>query len=451
MVRYSTARSDDAAVDSLRDGARPLAGWDDEAAALSEISDASIVLLGESTHGTHDFYDARARLTRLLIEKHGFSAVAIEGDWPDAHHVHRYVQLAEGAESPAEALAGFERFPTWMWRNTSVAEFAAWLRGYNASARRPGERVGFYGLDLYSLHASMREVVSYLEERDPAAARAARERYGCFDQFGSTSDTYAWAAARMGDENCEGAVARQLASLHQRRAELIRRDGMVAVDEFFQAAQNARLARNAEHYYRTMFRGDVSSWNVRDEHMAETLDELLAHLPRRGQPAKVVVWAHNSHVGDARATEMGDQGELNLGQLVRETHGRQAALIGFTTYEGTVIAASEWGGAAELKRVRPALPGSYEHLFHRMDLPRFFIRMQPGTPTHDVLDARRLERAIGVVYRPEAERRSHYFNARITGQFDAVFHFDETRAVEPLDPVQRVARRELPETFPSGV
>jgi erythromycin esterase-like protein len=451
MVSFSRRPSDAAVAASIRPAVVPLARFDDYACVLSFIGDSPLVLLGEATHGTHDFYVARAQLTRLLIEKRGFSAVAIEGDWPDAYRVNRYVQAHGGHDDPEQALSGFERFPTWMWRNTAVAEFVAWLRRFNARRLSPESRVGFYGLDLYSLHASMREVVSYLDSRDPAAAKAARASYACFDQFGSDSDTYAWASARLEEGSCEEAVTKQLLAMRERRVELLRRDGIAADDEFFYAEQNARLARNAERYYRTMFRGRVSSWNVRDEHMAETLEQLLLHLRRRGQPARVVVWAHNSHLGDARATAMADDGELNLGQLTRERHGTEAKLIGFTTHSGTVIAASDWGEPAERKRVRPALPGSYEELFHRVELPRFFLPMPPSGAACEVLSPRRLERAIGVIYRPETERLSHYFSAEIAAQFDAVIHFDETHALQPLDEVQWPEHEEVPETYPTGV
>jgi erythromycin esterase-like protein len=418
---------------------------------LTNIGDASLVLLGEATHGTHDFYALRAHLTRALIEQRGFSAVAIEGDWPDAYRVNRYVQGGDSVAAPADALAGFSRFPIWMWRNTAVTEFIGWLRAYNAQHREPGQRAGFFGLDLYSLHTSMHAVVDYLDRHDPAAARAARKSYACFDQFGRDTDTYAWAASRMGSGTCEEAVTRELVALREQRIKLRQRDGAAADDEFFSAEQNARLAKNAEHYYRTMFRGRTASWNLRDEHMAETLEELLVHLQRGGQASKVVIWAHNSHVGDARATESGDEGQLNIGQLVRERHGPHCKLIGFTTYTGTVIAASDWGEPAERKRVRPALTGSYEQLFHDTGLPRFFCALDRGTEVNSVLAEPRLERAIGVIYRPDTERGSHYFRARLSHQFDAIIHLDETEALEPLEQIAAWDPSEAPETFPSGV
>src|SRR5688572_11367577 len=399
MVKFSKDAPDPAAV--IRTAAYPLTDEKDTQRILAEIGGASLVLLGEATHGTHDFYSMRAQITRALIEERGFSAVAIEGDWPEAYQVNRYVKGTEGDDDPVDALSGFRRFPTWMWRNTAVVEFIRWLHGHNAAISDVARRAGFYGLDLYSLHASMRAVIEYLDQHDPEAAKAARGSYACFEEFGHDTDTYAWAASRMGEGTCEDAVTRELIALRERRAALLQRDGMRASDEFFFAEQNARLAKNAEQYYRTMFRGRVASWNLRDQHMAETMEQLLAHLRSRGQPPKVVVWAHNSHLGDARATEMGDFGELNLGQLTRERHGSDTKLIGFTTYSGTVVAASDWGEPAQVKRVRPALTGSYEQLFHQTGFARVFIGIERGTYVHSLLAEPRLERAIGVIYRPE--------------------------------------------------
>jgi erythromycin esterase-like protein len=436
----------------IRAASFPLLANTDVGRMVAEIGDASLVLIGEATHGTHEYYATRAALTRALIERRGFAAVAIEGDWPDAYRVNRFVQRQPVDDANAvDALSGFRRFPTWMWRNTGVAEFITWLRRHNAAISRPDQRVGFYGLDLYSLHASMRAVVAYLEQRDPIAAQAARKSYGCFETWGTDPDSYGWASSRVGTMTCEEAVARELMTLRERRAALLRRDGAASSDEYFYAVQNARLAHNAERYYRTMFRGRTESWNVRDEHMAETLEELIAHLRERGQPSKVVVWAHNSHVGDARATELGDDGELNLGQLVRQRHGHDARLIGFTGYAGTVIAATDWGEPGQLREVNPALDGSYENLFHQIGDARFFLPMSSGTEVHAVLAAARLERAIGVIYRPQTERGSHYFTARLADQFDGVIHIDQTVAVEPLEEVAAWDASEALETFPSGV
>jgi erythromycin esterase-like protein len=439
-------------VSSIRTAACPLPAARHYDRVLSWLGDASIVLLGESTHGTHDFYAARAALTRRLIDEKDFAAVAIEGDWPDAYRVNRFVQNSAASERPEEVLSGFARFPTWMWRNTAVVEFVAWLHQHNARAANADRRAGFYGLDLYSLHASMRAVVHYLQKTDPAAAHSARQAYACFDHFGEDLDSYAWASRQQGGTSCEEAVARQLMELRERRHELVRREASArSVEEFFSAEQNARLARNAEKYYRTMFQGRVESWNLRDRHMAETLDELRTHLQQHGRAPKIVVWAHNSHVGDARGTEVSARGELNLGQLARERYGDAARLVGFTTYSGTVIAASEWGGLAEVKDVRPALPDSFEDVFHQTGVARFFLPLTGEGAAGSALNEPRLERAIGVIYRPDTERESHYFDANLAAQFDAVIHFDDTHAVEPLEAESQWDATEAPETFPSGV
>ncbi|HEX2100847.1 MAG TPA: erythromycin esterase family protein, partial [Candidatus Synoicihabitans sp.] len=418
---------------------------------LDWLDQAEIVLLGEGSHGTQEFYTLRAALTRRLIAERGFGGVAIEGDWPDALRVNRYVrQRGSGARTGGEALAGFERFPQWMWRNAPTLEFVEWLHDHNA-ALPARDRAGVYGLDLYSLRASMQAVVEFLRRVDPPAAEAARRSYACFDRFDGGTEAYGWAMSRLDDGTCEEAVVRELVALRERQQEILRREGGDLVDEFFSAEQNARLARNAERYYRTMFLGRVASWNVRDHHMAETLDELLDHLKRTGRPPKLVVWAHNSHVGDARATELGEDGEVTLGQLVRERHEGRARSIGFTTHQGTVLAAADWGEPGHVQVVRPALDGSYERLFHASGVPRFFLPLDHVNPATRVLDAVRLQRAIGVVYLPATERWSHYFHANLPRQFDGVIHVDETSALTPLDQSSPRPLVEAPETFPSGL
>jgi erythromycin esterase-like protein len=416
---------------------------------LALIGEARYVLLGEASHGTHDFYQARAQITKRLIEEKGFTAVAVEADWPDAYRVNRYVRSTTYDPDANDALSGFKRFPTWMWRNSVVLDFVEWLRAHNDRLASGSPKVGFYGLDLYSLHTSIDAVLGYLKKVDPEAAKRAHYRYSCFDHFGEDTQAYGYAASFDISASCQQEVLTQLAELRERAAAYATRDGHVAKDEFFFAEQNATLIKNAEEYYRAMFSGRVDSWNKRDTHMAETLASLVAYLDRRGQPAKVAVWEHNSHLGDARATEVGESGELNVGQLVRERYGADAMLIGFTTYQGTVTAASDWDAPAELKHVRPALDDSYELLFHKVDIPRFLLNLRDEAIA-PALRAPRLERAIGVIYRPESERLSHYFHARLSDQFDAVLHFDETRAVKALE---RSAphSNEVPETFPSGV
>jgi erythromycin esterase-like protein/predicted phosphoribosyltransferase len=446
------AVGDDPLALAVRRSARPLAGTARDYDPLMElVGDARLVLLGEASHGTHEFYRERAEITKRLIEEKGFAAVAVEADWPDAYRVNRYVQGANDDFDAIEALADFRRFPTWMWRNTEVVEFVEWLRAHNDALPQDAAKVGFYGLDLYSLRASMKAVLQFLEKVDPEAARRARERYACFDQFGEDTQVYGFVAGTGITKSCEEEVVSQLVELQRRAAEYARRDSRIAEDEVFYAEQNARLVKNAEAYYRSMFLEEVSSWNLRDRHMVETLEALLAHLERRRGRARIAVWAHNSHLGDARATEMSRRGELNVGQLVREKYGQGAVGIGFTTHHGTVTAASEWDAPAERKRVRPALAGSYEALFHAARPGRFLLTWRDGHPATEGLRESRLERAIGVIYRPETERMSHYFGARLPDQFDAVLHFDETRAVEPLEVTAEWEAGEPPETFPFGV
>jgi erythromycin esterase-like protein len=311
--------------------------------------------------------------------------------------------------------------------------------------------VGFYGLDLYSLFRSMEAVIGFLAQVDPEAARRARYRYSCFEDFGEDAQAYGYAAEFGLDRSCEDQAVQQLLDLQRHAAELAQRDGRIPEDELFYAEQNARLVKNAEQYYRTMFRGRISSWNLRDRHMAQTLEALIAHFERQGIPSRLVVWEHNSHIGDARATTMGDSGELNVGQLVRERFGDDSVLVGFSTYTGTVTAASDWDSPAERKRVRPGMPGSWEALFHGVGLPDFVLPMRGDPTLIAALNQIRLERAIGVIYRPESERVSHYFEARLPRQFDAVIHFDQTRAVEPLDRTPGWDTGEPPETYPTGL
>jgi erythromycin esterase-like protein len=406
--------------------------------------DATYVLLGEASHGTHEFYRARAEITKRLITEERFTLVAVEADWPDAYRVNRFVRGAGDDTSAEQALADFHRFPSWMWRNTDVALFVTWLREYNDSLPAGARKVGFYGLDLYSIYTSMEEVVRYLDGVDPEAAGRARDRYACFGHFGRDPHVYGRETNRGGIESCERGAVEQLVELRQMAARAALSSGHLDEDRRFYAEQNARLVVEAERHYRAVYRAGEESWNLRDRHMAQTLDELVAHARRREATAKAVVWEHNSHVGDARATDMSELGQLNVGQLMRERHGTQAFIAGFTTYTGTVTAASGWGAEAERKHVRPALPGSWEDVFHEQGVPAFMIDARDLAGTA-------LQRAIGVVYRPETELLSHYFYARAGEQFDAVIHVDETQAVQPLERTSGWERGELPETYPWGV
>jgi erythromycin esterase-like protein len=359
--------------------------------------------------------------------------------------VNRWVRHASSDPDAHAALGDFVRFPRWMWRNTEVVAFVEWLRERNAPLDARA-RAGFYGLDLYSLHTSIAAVLDYLKKVDPAAAARARYRYGCFEDFAEDTQAYGYAAAFGMSKSCEDDVVAQLLDIRRRAAEYATRDGQIAADEYFVAEQNARLVKNAEEYYRTMFAGHVESWNRRDTHMMETLNALLTHVGRTAGDARGVVWAHNSHLGDARATQAADEGEVNLGQLAREAHGDDARLIGFTTHTGSVTAAREWDDPAQWKRINPSREGSYERVFHDTKLPAFLL-MLDRPEVREVLREPRLERAIGVIYRPDSERISHYFTARMVDQFDAVLHIDETRALEPLEAWSK-DESDVPDTFP---
>jgi erythromycin esterase-like protein len=411
------------------------------AAAFDCYADRRVVLLGECSHGTSEFYRARAAITQRLIERHGFTFVAVEADWPDAAAINRHVRHLQ---QRADTEPVFQRFPTWMWRNTDVAAFVDWLRTCNDGREQSGQ-VGFYGLDIYNMGASIAAVLAYLDDVDPEAAAVARERYGCLTPWQKAPATYGHAMLTEGYARCEAAVVRQCSELLSKRLDYARHDG----EQFLDASQNARLVAAAERYYRVMYYGGAESWNLRDTHMFETLGHLLdAH----GANSKAVVWAHNSHIGDARHTEMGEaRGELNIGQLCREHFGVQAALIGFGTHAGTVAAATDWDGDMEVKQVRPSHRDSVERLCHDADLPRFLLdlRRERHEALHRHLQTPRLERFIGVIYRPETELHSHYAEVSLARQFDAYVWFDQTTAVTPLGP--RHAKPGLPETYPFGL
>ena len=412
---------------------------------IARIGERRHVFIGEASHGTHEFYRERIRLTQRLIEERHFTLVGIEGDWPDAYRVNRYV-LGVSDDADAEtALRGFQRFPTWMWRNRDVVGFVEWLRAHNESRTSLAEKTRFYGLDLYSLGASIDAVLDYLRRVDPAGALRARERYACFDHVGAEGQAYGYALATGRADPCEDEVVAQLIDLRAHAEAYLRRDGLAAEDEQFYAEQNARLVHNAETYYREMYRAEVSSWNLRDRHMAGTLEALIAHFDARWAPTKTVVWAHNSHVGDARATDMSRRGETNIGALARQRFGEDAFLIGQSTFAGRVTAAADWGGATERKHVRPARPDSHEAALHAAGRDNFWFATAEAAPSP------RLERAIGVIYRPQSELASHYFVADLAAQFDAVIHLDVTSALEPLERSALWDRGELPETYPTGL
>ena len=439
-------------VDLVSEKAEALVGAPDDFDSIVDlIGDARFVLIGEASHGTHEFYRIRAQISKILIAQRGFAAVAVEADWPDAYRVNRFVRGGSTDADSVEALSGFKRFPQWMWRNADVLDFVGWLREHNDQQTTEDRKCGFYGLDLYSLHASIEAVLAYLDKVDPEAAKRARHHYSCFEHFGKNIETYGYAAGFGMTPSCEEAVVKELVALRRKAMDYLQRDGQVAADAYFCAEQNALVVRNAEEYYRNMFRREVSSWNLRDTHMMESLLRLSIQLSNQKPPARIIVWAHNSHLGDARATQMSERGELNLGQLVREHFGKEAVSIGFTTYDGTVTAASDWDGPAERKNVRPAHPESYEALFHEVDVPNFFLNLRDDVSLAAQLRSERLERAIGVIYRPDTELISHYFHARLPDQFHAILHYDHTRAVEPLERTAEWELGEVEETFPSGL
>ena len=404
---------------------------------ISRIGEAKVVLLGEATHGTSEFYRMRARITRALIERKGFSVVAVEADWPDAGRIDHYVRHRDAASAEWKA---FTRFPEWMWRNAEVEEFVEWLRRRNAGLPYE-ERASFHGLDLYSLYTSIHAVLHYLEGVDPQAARVARSRYGCLTPWESDPATYGRMALAGRYRECETDVAAMLSDMLRKRADYSARDG----ERFADAVHNARVVANAERYYRVMYYGAEESWNLRDRHMFETLEELLR---ARGPRARAVVWEHNSHIGDARHTEMSARGELNLGQLCREKYGAAAYLVGFGTDSGTVAAADDWDGPMKIKDVRPSHAESYERQCHESAVASFFLPLNQDQELRRQLLVPRLERAIGVIYRPQTELASHYFQAVLPLQFDEYCWFDRTSAVRPLDTTRM---KGMPETYPFGL
>jgi erythromycin esterase-like protein len=432
--------SEDEILNRVSDMAHPFEGPDDLDPLLERIGDARYVLLGEASHGTSEYYISRARITQRLIEEKGFSFVAVEGDWPDCYRVNRYVKSYpdSGTDAPA-VLRAFERWPTWMWANWEIVALAEWLRRHNAELAED-RQAGFYGLDVYSLWESLDAVLDYLERIDPDAAAAARRAYRCFEPFGEDIQEYARATALV-PYSCEPEVVALLSEL-RRNASGYREDSR---EGYFNAEQNALVMRNAERYYRTMIRGGATSWNVRDRHMAETLDRLMRH---HGPDAKAIVWEHNTHIGDARATDMAGAGMVNVGQLVRESHaGEGVVLVGFGSHRGSVIAGREWGAPMERMTVPPARMGSWEDLLHRTGESNKLLLFDGRS---ERLRGPRGHRAIGVVYHPGAERTGNYVPTVLPYRYDAFIYLDATRALHPLH-VAAQFDGEPPETYPWSV
>ncbi len=414
------------------------------AALFDRYADARVLLLGEASHGTSEFYRARAAITRRMVERHGFTIIALEADWPDAATLDRIVRHRPPREGEEKAFA---RFPTWMWRNREFDDFVRWLHGHN-QGKAPREMAGLFGLDLYNLSGSMKAVIDYLSEKDPALAEEARKRYSCLSPYARNPAAYGRLAMSSGLAFCRDEVVQMLGQLLERQLELVARDG----EEWLDATANARLVKNAEAYYRVMYLGSEDSWNLRDTHMFETLSSLL---DSRGPNAKAIVWAHNSHIGDARFTEMGMvRGELNIGQLAKERFGQEAVSIGLGTNGGTVAAADDWDQPMKVKAIRPSLEESYERLSHESGVPRFLLDLREARNRRlsGLLEDPRLERFIGVIYRPETERWSHYSQAILPGQFDAWLWFDETEAIAPLPGEVRPGEASsADETWPFGL
>jgi erythromycin esterase-like protein len=427
--------TDSEIINSIRTEAQPIESFGpthlDE--LCHRMKDSRVVLLGEATHGSQEFYELRAQITMKLVREHDFRIVALEADWPDVDSVNRFIR--GGAE-----WDGFHRFPEWMWRNHPFMDLTRELRRHNSSERHPP--VSIFGLDLYSMNSSIEETVKFLEKYDPQAAVHAHRAMECLEPWRFDPSRYGYSVWKGMREGCEEELLALLKSLHEDRLSSDR----IPAHELLSALQNARVAKNAEEYYRKMFEGSVSSWNMRDRHMFETLSIVIDHF---GPDSKAIVWAHNSHLGDARATQMGDLGELNLGQLCRSRFGNACYSLGFLTDRGTVAAASEWGGDMEVKSLRPSRPDSFEHLFHRSGVRSFLLPLRKTKPgLREALRERRLERAVGVLYLPGTERSSHYFWASLADQFDEICWIDETRAVHSMS---HVAEYESPDTFPTGL
>ncbi|KAK9322178.1 putative erythromycin esterase [Lipomyces orientalis] len=432
----------------IQSAAEELPDIDDSSfgAKFDRFGSCRVVLIGDASHGTSEFYRARAAITKRLIEKHGFTIVAVEADWPDARAVDRYVRLGNVSSKDVDPLAAFKkRFPTWMWRNQEVKEFIQWLKQHNQS-RPTAERAGFYGLDLYSLKTSMHAVLEYLDKTDPDAAKAARQRYSCLTPWLDDPAKYGLAALRRGQAPCEEAVVRILVDLLSKRLEYAQQD----LEGFIDAEMNARLVKDAEEYYRAMYLGSDLSWNLRDAHMFDTLDRLL----KRTSGSKAVVWAHNSHVGDAQYTGMGmHRNEINIGQLCREQYASDVAIIGCGTHGGTVAAAHEWDGPMEMMKIQPSLPESYEHIFYKSQLSTFLLDLREGQHEglREALMETRIERFIGVIYRPLTERWSHYSEAVLPKQMDAYMWFRETNPVTAFETDQPQYPPSVDETYPFGL
>ncbi|MCD6045244.1 MAG: Protein-L-isoaspartate O-methyltransferase [Gammaproteobacteria bacterium] len=416
------------------------------------IGDARIVLLGEASHGTLEFYQTRMALSQYLIQKKGFQAIAIEGNWTSVYPIHRYCQGQGRAEDAIKTLMHFKRFPAWMWCNRAMLPFIQQLRHYNEHCTHPSDKVSFYGLDLYCLHESAQAVIDYLQQYNPIAAKKATERYACFDHAHTDPELYSYLTEKCLRKSCLHEVTLQLLETYRILYQNLNLEmDLSEKEKQFYITQNARVVKNAEQYYRAMFEPYHVTWNIRDQHMADTLHNILSHVETlTNKPAKIIIWAHNSHVGDARATEMTERKEINLGQLVKERFNMNSFSLGFSTAIGTVTAARGWNGRTEYKSINPPIQGSYEWFFHQLKEKNFLLNLRKEDALTHLLQSPQLQRAIGVVYRPETERLSHYYFSHLPYQFDALIHFDKTHALKPLNHQIQYPTEELPETYPEG-
>ena len=438
-------------INKINQHAHPIKTIADLDPLLEQIGDASIVLLGEATHGTKEFYTLRTQITKRLIQEKGFRAICVEGDFPACYNINRYIQHFNGIDSVEKALEDFKRFPTWMWANVEIVKLITWLREWNKE-KEFINRTGFYGLDLYSLYESIEAVIDYLTTIDPKAAQKAFDRYGCFDFAHPDAQKYGHLSAMDDRYGCRDIVVEQLKELQTKAYQYTKDKGVLAQEKQFYAEQNAHIIVDAEHYYRSLFFATSPySWNIRDNHMFDTLQQIIHYYQTIGKNQKMIVWAHNSHLGNAQATYMSSRGKINIGQLVKETYGNDAISIGFTTYDGHVTAASNWGESPQCKKVNPALAESYEWLFHQVGIPNFYLNLSHAKSSMPELNNTRLERAIGVLYLPSTERQNHYFTAQLLDQFDALIHIDTSHALEPIKKVEGWADPEVPETYPFGV
>lgn len=413
---------------------------------IERLGEAQLILMGGSTHGTYEFYKIRSEITKALIKEKGFNAIAIEADWPDVYNLNLYVKNQKPEMDDYAALKTFETFPSWMWCNDVILDFIRWLRAHNDKIQDSQNKLGIFGLDLYSLHTSMKLVIEYLEKIDPTAAEQAKERYQCMEQYSEEPTTYSYAVAAGLVPDCKDEVYTQLIEILKMEIQTLR-DPDASQEELLFLIQNAKVVANAEAYYRSLFSGPEITWNLRSKHMMDTLETLrVFHQRLSGRPPKIIVWAHNVHIGDARATHMAQKNKISMGQLARDHYGEKCYLLGFSSYEGTVTASSKWGGDTEVKKLQPAAEGSYEYLFHQLNTPSFVLYLEENIP----LIQPALQRSIGVIYKPETESVSHYHYAHLPQQFNAIIHVDSTTAVKPLNMKKHWGIGEFPDTFPTG-